>query len=81
VWFGESIPGLRQIDKLVAKADLCLVVGTSSTVYPAAGYSADVLSSGGTVAVFNIEESEDEAQFVFLGGCEETLPKALGLDS
>jgi NAD-dependent deacetylase sirtuin 5 len=32
VWFGESIPGLRKIDKLVAKADLCLVVGTSSTV-------------------------------------------------
>jgi NAD-dependent deacetylase sirtuin 5 len=32
VWFGESIPLLSQIDDLVSQADLCLVVGTSSTV-------------------------------------------------
>jgi len=32
VWFGESIPGLEEIDALVDQADLCLVVGTSSTV-------------------------------------------------
>jgi len=32
VWFGESIPLLPQIDELVSKADLCLVVGTSSVV-------------------------------------------------
>jgi NAD-dependent deacetylase sirtuin 5 len=32
VWFGEDIPLLPKIDKLVEQADLCLVVGTSSTV-------------------------------------------------
>lgn len=32
VWFGERIPLLRTIDELVDKADLCIVVGTSSTV-------------------------------------------------
>lgn len=34
VWFGEEIPLLPEIDKLVEKADFCLVVGTSSTVGP-----------------------------------------------
>ena len=32
VWFGEEIPLLQKIDMLVEQADLCLVVGTSSTV-------------------------------------------------
>jgi NAD+-dependent protein deacetylase sirtuin 5 len=32
VWFGEEPQHLPTIDKLVARADLCLVVGTSSTV-------------------------------------------------
>ena len=32
VWFGETIPALKAIDALVARADLCLVVGTSSMV-------------------------------------------------
>jgi NAD+-dependent protein deacetylase sirtuin 5 len=32
VWFGEGIPLLDEIEKLVEQADLCLVIGTSSTV-------------------------------------------------
>lgn len=32
VWFGEAIPLLPKINQLVRRADLCLVVGTSSTV-------------------------------------------------
>jgi NAD+-dependent protein deacetylase sirtuin 5 len=32
VWFGEEIPGLKKMYALVDKADLCLVVGTSSKV-------------------------------------------------
>lgn len=32
VWFGEQPQYLDEIDDLVGKADLCLVVGTSSTV-------------------------------------------------
>jgi NAD+-dependent protein deacetylase sirtuin 5 len=32
VWFGEAIQHEQLIDKLVDEADLCLVVGTSSTV-------------------------------------------------
>ncbi|QRW14547.1 NAD-dependent histone deacetylase SIR2 [Ceratobasidium sp. AG-Ba] len=81
VWFGESIPGLDVIYELVEAADLCLVVGTSSVVYPAAGFSEVVKQNGGKVAVFNIEapEATEDADFWFAGPCEETLGKALGI--
>ncbi|KZV75442.1 NAD-dependent protein deacylase [Peniophora sp. CONT] len=81
VWFGEMPRYLGEIGKLVKEADLCLVVGTSSTVYPAAGYAAEVQDHGGKVAVFNLDRSQgdEEADFLFLGGCEQTLPQALGL--
>ncbi|KAJ1309759.1 hypothetical protein OPQ81_006525 [Rhizoctonia solani] len=55
VWFGESIPGLKAIQSLVEDADMCLVVGTSSVVYPAAGFADVVQGNFGKVAVFNIE--------------------------
>ncbi|KAJ6547007.1 NAD-dependent protein deacylase [Mycena capillaripes] len=81
VWFGEMPQELERIDKLVEAADLCLVVGTSSTVYPAAGYASVVQENGGKVAVFNLERSagDSEADFLFLGPCEKTLPEGLGL--
>jgi NAD-dependent deacetylase sirtuin 5 len=48
-------------------------------VYPAAGYAADIADNGGKVAVFNLQRSEgdEEADFLFLGPCEKTLPLAL----
>jgi len=81
VWFGEALPEVVEIESLVEKADLCLVVGTSSTVYPAAGYASGVQENGGKVAVFNLDRSsgDEDADFLFLGPCEETLPQALGL--
>jgi len=79
VWFGETPTHMDLIDKLVAKADVCLVVGTSSTVFPAAGYAAEVQDNGGKVTVFNLERSsgDRDADFLFLGPCEETLPEVL----
>lgn len=81
VWFGEQIPGLEEIDNVVDKADLCIVVGTSSVVYPAAGFADTVQGNGGTVAIFNIEASngDQDADFLFLGPCEETLGSVLGI--
>lgn len=79
VWFGESIPLLDVIYPLVDKCDLLLVLGTSSTVYPAAGLAAQVRSQGGKVAVFNLEsDGSEEADFVFQGNVEDTLPGLLG---
>ena len=37
VWFGEDVPMIAPATTLIEKADLVLVVGTSLTVYPAAG--------------------------------------------
>jgi NAD+-dependent protein deacetylase sirtuin 5 len=50
-------------------------------VYPAASFASRVKGNGGKVAVFNIDpdEGDKKADFLFQGGCEETLPKALGL--
>ncbi|KAK7035745.1 hypothetical protein R3P38DRAFT_3311737 [Favolaschia claudopus] len=81
VWFGERPKYMKEIDQLVETADLCLVVGTSSTVYPAAGYAAEVQAMGGKVAVFNLERSsgDEGADYLFLGPCEKTLPEALGV--
>ncbi|KAI0092808.1 DHS-like NAD/FAD-binding domain-containing protein [Irpex rosettiformis] len=83
VWFGERPLYLTPIDILVDQADLCIVIGTSSTVYPAAGYAARVHNHGGKVAAFNLERSvgDENADFFFLGPCEITLPKALSLAS
>ncbi|KAM6490679.1 DHS-like NAD/FAD-binding domain containing protein [Amanita muscaria] len=79
VWFDEIPHHLAEIGKIVDDADLALIVGTSSTVYPAAGYAYEVAEHGGTVAVFNIQRSEgdENAHFLFLGPCEKTLPHVL----
>lgn len=37
VWFGEAVPNISQAVRIVQKADILLVVGTSMLVYPAAG--------------------------------------------
>jgi len=37
VWFGEAVPMMEEAIKIVAKADIFMVVGTSMIVYPAAG--------------------------------------------
>ncbi len=37
VWFGEAVPMLEEAARVIEKADLLVVVGTSLNVYPAAG--------------------------------------------
>ncbi len=37
VWFGEAVPALEEAIPFFEEADICLVVGTSLNVYPAAG--------------------------------------------
>ncbi len=37
VWFGEPVPMMPKAEKIVNKADLLLVIGSSLSVYPAAG--------------------------------------------
>lgn len=37
VWFGEPVPAIPEARKIVEKADILAVIGTSLLVYPAAG--------------------------------------------
>ena len=37
VWFGEPVPAISEAEKIVKKADIFVVIGTSLNVYPAAG--------------------------------------------
>jgi len=37
VWFGEYVPAIEDAMKIVQKADVLVVIGTSLNVYPAAG--------------------------------------------
>ncbi|KZW02912.1 DHS-like NAD/FAD-binding domain-containing protein, partial [Exidia glandulosa HHB12029] len=76
VWFGEKPYHLDEINSIVYKADMCLVIGTSSTVRPASTYAYRVQRRGGKVAVFNLAPSEkdEQADFVFTGPCETVLP-------
>ena len=37
VWFGEDVPMIENAIKIVEKADILVVIGTSMQVYPAAG--------------------------------------------
>ncbi|CDK26104.1 unnamed protein product [Kuraishia capsulata CBS 1993] len=80
VWFGEPLP-FRVIDMadefiMFKKVDLMLVIGTSLTVWPAAGYVDMVKSRGGRIAIFNTETSS-ECEWSVEGNAAETLPKAL----
>jgi NAD-dependent deacetylase len=56
VWFGEAIPvsALEAADAAL-DCDVCLVVGTSSVVYPAAGLAAGARSRGAFTVEVNPE--------------------------
>ncbi|KAK2459637.1 hypothetical protein APHAL10511_008282 [Amanita phalloides] len=81
VWFGEVSPQLGEIARKMTWCDLLLVVGTSASVQPAASFPAQVKHHGGKVAIFNVDcpNGGENADFLFLGGCEETLPDVLGI--
>lgn len=81
VWFGEALHEgvLQRAEKELDECDLCLVVGTSSVVYPAAMFAPEVAARGVTVAEFNIEDTPATLRFGyhFSGPCGTTVPEAL----
>lgn len=63
VWFGEVLPEktINAIDNFILqspKIDLMLVIGTSSKVYPAAGYVDKARAKGARVAVINMDRAD-----------------------
>ncbi|XP_047510604.1 NAD-dependent protein deacylase-like [Pieris napi] len=81
VWFGEGLESavLKKAEQAMERCDVCLVVGTSSVVYPAAMFAPQAAARGAVIAEFNIETTPATPDFhyYFEGPCGTTLPKAL----
>ncbi|WP_109472485.1 SIR2 family NAD-dependent protein deacylase [Ornithinimicrobium cavernae] len=81
VWFGEVLPedAVRETEAAIGAlgpGDVCLVVGTSGIVFPAAGYPSAAAAQGATVIEVNPVESElsDLCHHVVRGTAAQVLP-------
>lgn len=81
VWFGETLEPeiLSRAFQVAQDADLCLVVGTSALVQPAALVPLVTLQNGGALIEVNIERTplSGEARVSLLGPSGELLPELL----
>jgi len=76
VWFGEMPLGLDLIDRALRKADLCVAIGTSGAVYPAADFVAEARAHGLRTCEINLEAADNADLFdeQRLGSASETVP-------
>lgn len=86
VWFGESLPEdtLNSVHDWIGSApkiDLMLVIGTSSAVYPAAGYTEIARRRGARVAIVNMDRADAvglrNGDWFFEGDAAEIVPELL----
>jgi NAD-dependent SIR2 family protein deacetylase len=76
VWFGEAIePGVLAAAEAALDCDVCLAVGTSALVYPAAGLVAGAAARGAFTAEINLEAtpSSSGVDLAIEGRAEEVL--------
>jgi NAD-dependent deacetylase len=65
VWFGEIPYRMDEVQKALSSCDLFVSIGTSGTVYPAAGFVAEARARGARTVELNLEPSDglfDEAR-------------------
>lgn len=76
VWFGEMPLEMERISAALAEADLFLSIGTSGTVYPAAGFVAEARAAGAHTVELNLEPSEGRSLFAEAvhGSASEIVP-------
>jgi NAD-dependent deacetylase len=81
VWFGESLdPGvLSEAFRVAQAADVCLVVGTSALVHPAASVPLGTHGGGGSIVEVNPTDTPltDLARVALRGMSGEVLPRLL----
>lgn len=81
VWFGEALPAVawQNAEALCRQIDTLLVVGTSATVYPAAGLIQIAKGSGADIIVINTQASDASqlADYELIGKSGEILPPLL----
>jgi len=63
VWFGEMPLYMPTIDQALAETDLFVSIGTSGSVYPAAGFVAQARAAGAHTIELNLEPSEGARLF------------------
>lgn len=63
VWFGEMPYHLERIYLALAKCDLFISIGTSGTVYPAAGFVQEARANGAHTVELNLEPSQGISLF------------------
>ena len=63
VWFGEMPNHMDRIEALLSKADLFVAVGTSGTVYPAAGFVGEARRAGARTLEMTLDPSEVSGLF------------------
>jgi NAD-dependent deacetylase len=63
VWFGEIPMHLDAIGEALAQADLFAAVGTSGSVYPAAGFVGEARTRGVRTLELNLEPSDNAGIF------------------
>jgi NAD-dependent deacetylase len=63
VWFGEIPKYMQQIEECLTQADLFISIGTSGTVYPAAGFVSLSNQSGAHTVELNMEPSSGQNEF------------------
>lgn len=63
VWFGEMPYRMEEIYDLIERADLFASIGTSGTVYPAAGFVRQARAAGAHTVELNLEPSEGVSLF------------------
>ncbi len=80
VWFGEMPRFMDEALDAIAAADLFISVGTSGSVYPAAGFVADARSAGVAATELNLEPSENAHLFTDsrYGPATEIVPAWVG---
>jgi NAD-dependent deacetylase len=77
VWFGEMPYHMERIYDALAGCDLFVSIGTSGTVYPAAGFVLEALRAGAHAVELNLEPSEGVSVFVeaIHGRATEVVPQ------
>jgi NAD-dependent deacetylase len=81
VWFGEALPPLPLQQSLDAAqaCDVCVMVGTSGVVYPAAMIPEQALATGATLIEVNPAPSalSSKCEIVLRGKAHEILPQLM----
>jgi NAD-dependent deacetylase len=76
VWFGEMPREMDRIYEALVACDLFVSIGTSGSVYPAAGFVAEARAAGAHTVELNLEPSEGASLFAetYYGPATEIVP-------